>query len=255
VDALQKLTDLICSKIFLFYIQRVKDPAKAKIFDYRRIVSSIGLAAILTASVIGSSRIVALYYGYRAPFDVYFAFNRDPSTQKAVESGRNYTICYGKEWYRFPSSFFVPSLGWDVRYIESDFTGQLPNLYPPYDPEGTRAIPEAMNDWNREEPSRYINISECDYLVDLVDPDRVSKAEPDYSSSPEWKIVAEQEFLNTAKSDRFFRAFYIPWFSSLHTTYDPYVFLKRVGRRKGRANKSGPSNNDKRGKEFYDDDL
>lgn len=63
IDAMQKIADLVCSKIFLWWIQRVKDIKKVKVFDYRKIVSSIGVAAILTSSVIGSSRILALYYG------------------------------------------------------------------------------------------------------------------------------------------------------------------------------------------------
>jgi hypothetical protein len=63
IDALQKIVDLVCSKIFLRWIQGVKDMSKIKVWDYRRIVSSIGIAAILTSSVIGSSRILALYYG------------------------------------------------------------------------------------------------------------------------------------------------------------------------------------------------
>ncbi|OXA52135.1 alpha-1,2-mannosyltransferase ALG9 [Folsomia candida] len=248
IDAMQKIADLVCSKIFLWWIQRVKDIKKVKVFDYRKIVSSIGVAAILTSSVIGSSRILALYYGYRAPFDVYFAFNRDASTQRALATGKNYTVCYGKEWYRFPSSFFLPSLAWDVRFIESDFKGQLPDLYSPFDPAGTKRIPEHMNDWNREEPTRYVNISDCDYLVDLIDPDRFSAKEPNYAANTaDWRILAEQDFLNSAKSHQFFRAFYVPWFSSQYTTYDSYVFMKRVRKKNARQKK--------RGKEFTEDDI
>lgn len=98
-----------------------------------------------------------IFPGYRAPFDIYFQLHRDPGVQHAVQSGRNYTICYGKEWHRFPASFFVPSLGWDVRFVESDFKGQLPDRYSPHDSEGTRRKPEHMNDLNLEEPSRYVS--------------------------------------------------------------------------------------------------
>lgn len=63
IDALQKLVDLVCSKIFLWWIQGVKDVRSIRVWDYRKIVSSIGVAAILTSAVVGSSRILALYYG------------------------------------------------------------------------------------------------------------------------------------------------------------------------------------------------
>lgn len=93
-----------------------------------------------------------------------------------------------------------------------------------------------------------VNISDCDYLVDLIDPDRFSAKEPNYAANTaDWRILAEQDFLNSAKSHQFFRAFYVPWFSSQYTTYDSYVFMKRVRKKNARQKK--------RGKEFTEDDI
>ena len=64
-------------------------------------------------------------------------------------------VCVGKEWYRFPSSFYLPSEKWKLRFLRSEFKGQLPKEYSD-GRNGTWAIPEHMNDMNREEPSRYV---------------------------------------------------------------------------------------------------
>ncbi|ODM96605.1 Alpha-1,2-mannosyltransferase ALG9 [Orchesella cincta] len=247
VDCVQKLCDIVCAKVFLWWIQGVKDFSKVRVWDYRKIATTIGVAAIMLTSAIGCSRILALHYGYRAPFDIFFQLHRDPAAQHAVQAGRNYTVCYGKEWHRFPASFFIPSLMWDVRFVQSEFKGQLPDRYSPYDSNGTKKIPEHMNDFNLEEPTRYVNITQCDYLVDLSDPERVTPLEPNYAAkTSEWKVLSEYPFLNPAKSHVFFRAFYIPIISAKYTTYDSYVLLDRK-RKSARSRKSG--------KEFHDDDL
>lgn len=44
---------------------------------------------------------------------------------------------------------------WRLRYIKSDFKGQLPKLYDE-GPSGTSLIPSDMNNMNKEEPSRYV---------------------------------------------------------------------------------------------------
>ncbi|KAH7983054.1 hypothetical protein HPB52_008850 [Rhipicephalus sanguineus] len=96
------------------------------------------------------------------------------------------TLCVGKEWYRFPSSFFLPQ-NWELSFIESEFRGQLPKPYAS-SANATRIIPTDMNDANKEERSRYLSPSLCDYLVD-TDGHDVTDREPDYSSSPDWEVV------------------------------------------------------------------
>lgn len=64
-------------------------------------------------------------------------------------------VCVGKEWYRFPNSFFLPGHRWSLRFLSSGFKGQLPKLYSE-GINGTRVIPSDMNDMNQEEPSRYV---------------------------------------------------------------------------------------------------
>ncbi len=74
-------------------------------------------------------------------------------------------VCVGKEWYRFPSSFFLPTPKWKLRFIRSEFKGQLPQPYGDH-PNATWIVPDNMNDMNLEEPSRYVRID--DVCVELV---------------------------------------------------------------------------------------
>jgi hypothetical protein len=43
-----------------------------------------------------------------------------------------------------------------LKFIRSEFRGQLPKAYSPY-PNATKIIPTEMNDMNREEESRYVS--------------------------------------------------------------------------------------------------
>lgn len=121
-------------------------------------------------------RTVALTRHYGAPMHVLDALPERP--------GR---LCYAKEWYRFPSHFFVHN-STDVQFARSAFTGILPHKFGsgkqhavsgnearvlgalervlrwPW-PE-TRTVPARVNEFNRDEPDRYVPISTCDFLVD-----------------------------------------------------------------------------------------
>jgi alpha-1,2-mannosyltransferase len=84
--------------------------------------------------------------------------------------------------------------------------------------------------------------------VDRVVVDNASPREPNYmAQTTEWKVVTEHQFLNSAKSHPFFRAFYIPWLSAEYTSYDPYVLLQRRHKKSPKPKRQG--------KEFYDDDI
>lgn len=71
-------------------------------------------------------------------------------------------ICLGKEWYRFPSSFFIPE-GSQASLVKSAFDGLLPGKF--YDSDdlgwrsGTWRIPSGMNDQNLEELSHLVTLN------------------------------------------------------------------------------------------------
>ena len=99
------------------------------------------------------------------------------------------TVCMGGDWYTFPSHFFLPK---NVRleYIRGSFHGQLPQHFSIT--RGTSAIPlQQFNDLNKEEESRYVPLSSCDYLVAIIESetDNHSELEDDSQFESEDKSV------------------------------------------------------------------
>uniref|UniRef100_UPI0035901F93 alpha-1,2-mannosyltransferase ALG9 isoform X1 n=1 Tax=Myxine glutinosa TaxID=7769 RepID=UPI0035901F93 len=185
--------------------------------------TSRGLAysTILLFAVLSLSRCLALFNGYHAPLDLY------PEFQQLPDSGhmsRYTTLCIGKEWHRFPSSFFLPNR-WQLEFLQSEFRGQLPRHFATV-PDATRVVPPNMNDRNHEEASRYVDLARCDYLVDL-DLGQASEREPRYTVDTErWISVVQRPFLDVMRSSRLLRAFYVPFLSKKYTTYGNYSILQ-----------------------------
>ncbi|XP_046393537.1 alpha-1,2-mannosyltransferase ALG9 [Ischnura elegans] len=192
---------------------------------YLRDTIWIALPAIIVCSLLGTSRILALYKGYHAPFDVFMEFSKMAAEGHVPSGGRSINVCMGKEWYRFPSSFFLPDSNWNLKFIQSEFRGQLPKEYDSL-PNATMIIPEDMNDMNREETSRYVSVKDCHFLVDL-DLERETTLEPRYSlQTDNWTLVASIPFLDAERSHKIFRAFYIPWISERYCTYASFNLLQ-----------------------------
>lgn len=96
--------------------------------------------------------------------------NQIESRNIQLDLGKPINLCVGKEWYRFPSHYFLPD-GVRLRFLKSNFKGQLPkyfleNSYIDSDGkfklsnerEGTWKIPEGFNEFNKEEMDRYVSI-------------------------------------------------------------------------------------------------
>jgi Alg9-like mannosyltransferase family. len=60
------------------------------------------MAVILVAFNAGMLRILGMVTAYNAPLKVF-----EPLQQVNVAETGNF-VCFGKEWYRFPSSYFLP---------------------------------------------------------------------------------------------------------------------------------------------------
>lgn len=110
---------------------------------------------------------------------MFLFFRKLPVVQDPIR------VCVGKEWHRFPSSFFIPQTVSDgkkveMRFIQSEFRGLLPKPFLKSDKlvEVTRHIPTEMNNLNQEEISRYVDLDSCDYVVDVDMPQ--SDREPDF---------------------------------------------------------------------------
>lgn len=112
-------------------------------------------AFILVSINAGLLRSVGMATAYNAPLGVYGALE-----QPGIAKEGDY-LCLGKEWYRFPSSFFLPD-SMQAKFIRSEFSGLLPGEFPNGSTikallSGAAAIPSGMNDRNEEDPSKYVS--------------------------------------------------------------------------------------------------
>lgn len=132
------------------------------ISDPRKIVGKIPpkikLAAVscfvILAISVGTLRTIGTVNAYRAPLQVYSPLRRSEFLNSEE------TVCLGKEWYRFPSSYFLPSR-MRAKFVKSAFQGLLPGefneakvgfgFFP-----GTWLDPPGMNDQNIEDTGKYV---------------------------------------------------------------------------------------------------
>ncbi|EAU39236.1 conserved hypothetical protein [Aspergillus terreus NIH2624] len=179
-----------------------------------RLPAKLKLAAVMSLVLMainaGLLRTVGVISAYRAPLRIFEPLDQ-PDIRHAGDS-----VCFGKEWYRFPSSFFLPD---DMRakFIRSEFRGLLPGEFPDaahYGAlfEGTSQIPTGMNDRNLEDPGKYVDIAECSFLVDSSFPGReVTDLEPDYiHDGTQWEPLSCESFLDASKTSLLGRLIWIP---------------------------------------------
>ncbi|KAK7890845.1 mannosyltransferase [Exophiala xenobiotica] len=178
-----------------------KIPAKLKL---------AGVLLIVFLSInVGLLRIVGTVTAYRAPLQMYGALQ----VPNATESGD--TVCFGKDWYRFPSSHFLPN-GVHAKFVKSEFDGLLPGefhegntgfgLFP-----GTWLIPSGMNDRNEEDPGKYTDVQHCTYLVDSYMPGmQATEHEPLYLRDERWERVSCVPFLDASHTGTVARTIWIP---------------------------------------------
>lgn len=97
------------------------------------------------------------------------------------------TLCYGKDWYRFPGHFLIPNHV-KVEFIKSEFDGMLPRHFeeklPVEDKDDsnviteladrwwlrpeTRYVPKDLNDLNKEDLSHYVRSNYTGHLFMIV---------------------------------------------------------------------------------------
>ena len=116
--------------------------------------ASIG-GTLLLASSLGVLRIAGVVTAYNAPLQVFHELDKSGLAEQ-----RDYTVCLGKEWYRFPSSFFLPN-DLRARFVKSEFSGLLPGEFAEKSTEsglfpGTWMTPAGMNDRNQEDMNKYV---------------------------------------------------------------------------------------------------
>ncbi|KAF2835066.1 glycosyltransferase family 22 protein [Patellaria atrata CBS 101060] len=182
-------------------------------------------------------RIAALATAYSAPLQVYTPL-QTPNVARAGD-----TVCLGKEWYRFPSSYHLPA-GVRAKFIRSAFRGLLPGEFSEavegfgFFP-GAWLTPAGMNDENREDVGKYVDVEHCTFLVDSYFPSHGEGMELDPLEPPyvlqtgTWEKLKCIPFLDTAATGTLGRLIWIP-----EAAWVPDAFRRRWGkycllRRKG----------------------
>ncbi|KIK70667.1 glycosyltransferase family 22 protein, partial [Collybiopsis luxurians FD-317 M1] len=225
------------------FVAATKSPYRA---SRTSIFSTFTLSVLTTAAVLSLSRTAANWKYYHAPLSIsnHFEAKELPHLldlagllpvpvqrrNKKYDELRidlspikdfNLTLCYGKEWYRFPSHYLVPS-GVRVEFIKSEFEGLLPghfsqentNVTEPWWPRSqTRIVPLDQNDLNKAEVSHYVPVSTCTHLIDLDFPSYPSESshEPRYAVQNDiWERVECLPFLDAQNSPLLSRVLWLP---------------------------------------------
>jgi alpha-1,2-mannosyltransferase len=177
-------------------------PAKAKLA-----VVALGLIASVD---VGLARIWGLYSGYHAPLALYAPL--------AEVGGPGDTVCFGKDWYRFPSSFFLPR-DMHAKFVRSEFRGLLPGEFSEARTgfgfwSGTWLPTVGLNDRNEEDAGKYVDLRNCVFLVNTQFPEKeggLPPSEPDYGKDVDrWEEVQCLPFLDAERTHFLARALWLP---------------------------------------------
>jgi alpha-1,2-mannosyltransferase len=197
----------------------------------RRAIAALIIAVAVTGtSIISGARITSMVHNYGAPLQVYAKLEQVLPHQPPQQQTN---VCVGKEWYRFPSSFFLPEhANARLQFLKSNFDGLLPKQFAPL-PQGTYVPPTHMNEDNREEPSRYVHVDDCDAIVDLELLEHQEEQHYSLMVNDGWRVAAYRWFLDAPRSnDAIGRAFYVPGRSNRVNQYKKYVVVVKEKKEK-----------------------
>ncbi|ODA77903.1 hypothetical protein RJ55_06506 [Drechmeria coniospora] len=190
-------------------------------------------AVVLLSLNMGLARMYGVYSAYRAPFSIYEPLWGDDDKNIKAVGGEGDFVCYGKEWYRFPSSYFLPR-HMHAKFIRSEFRGLLPGEFSEAKTgfgfwSGTWLPTSGLNDRNEEDASKYVEPSTCSFLVDTQYPERQDELppnEPDYMEDYDtWQVVKCEPFLDVASTHILARIIWIPDWDLV-----PEMFQRKWGR-------------------------
>ena len=185
---------------------------------------------VMGCAALSALRSAALVRYYRAPLrlysDMYYEAEQQQQLSVSTRPKNNAVACVGNEWYRFPSSFFLPRNA-ELAYIKDGFTGQLPSRFTAPWPEGSRAVHTHFNGMNREEASRYVPLASCDVLVDLMPASGAADEAERRRLHRGRRPARSAPFLDAARSAGWSRALYIPHLSNARNVFVEYAMLVR----------------------------
>ena len=93
----------------------------ADLWSHLLVVESSQLLSILECIIQSCHGCVALL---QTPFKVCVLLQMSEETNATCSN--IVSVCVGEEWYRYPSSFFLPGPAYRLQFVKSGFDGMLP---------------------------------------------------------------------------------------------------------------------------------
>ncbi|CAL2032924.1 unnamed protein product [Caenorhabditis brenneri] len=182
-------------------------------------------------ALLSGMRIISLIQGYGAHIEIYKSFNKEMFVHQDFDSFNNpIRLCTGKEWHRFPSSFFIPDEAFDglaqsrpieMIFTESNYYGPFPSKFFKLNrtvyinddrTEITRHVEPDIR-FFKTENSTYDSMDSCDYFIDVDYPE--NGKEQNLKEMPEqWKPIESRRVMNRQTSPIFWRTFlahFVEW--------------------------------------------
>jgi len=189
------------------------------------------LIVIIVFTGLSFSRILSVKANYAAPINLFTWLNRHELGSGKLEHwpvNGDVNICLGKEWYRFPSNFFLPGERYKLHFIKSGFKGLLPKPFPhPSNPNitSTSSTENKFNDQNKHEPDRFIPDTQCHYIIEQ---EFEGQEELSYYNNVNYLRIRRHAFLESRDSHPVYRAFHVPFVSHRYTRYNNFYIFKNV---------------------------
>jgi alpha-1,2-mannosyltransferase len=202
---------------------------RIKLFHWKRVVLFIilsGFAILSMSRNIALARLKAPLWILRHGID--FHQHHRPLSISNKEMKLQEKICYGREWYRFPSSFYLGN-DMEIAYVESKFSGILPQPFTSKFDNGFARIPPHMNDQNRKESSHFVHdpLRECQYVVDLNEPTEKEDVLQPFETPEIWTPIICDDFADLNVSKQPYRSFAVLWDPYYGVVKRKYCLFKR----------------------------
>ncbi|KAF7581201.1 Alg9-like mannosyltransferase family protein [Clavispora lusitaniae] len=156
------------------------------------LVRFISFSSMVLIAVVSLLRTVNLVENYSAPLKASAVFFNESILNDTTEIQN---VCIGREWYHFPTSFFLPD-NYRLRFVSSGFDGLLPGDFPEDMTlrEAASAFPSGMNSKNIFSPEKLVHFSTCDYFIDNTSPVDTTKGEVQIVSMENGEIITDNDW-------------------------------------------------------------
>ena len=194
---------------FSWFLLMSSQPHKEERFMYVIYPGILVTASVLLSSFPKALRYLLLFVVFSVSFSRVFQVYSAYSSPFTVWEEVNGKACVGKDWYLFPSSYFLKNQKSELAFYEDGFKGLLPGKF---------GAGLKMNNMNTEEPDRYVELETCDFVVGLDVSEKRLRDEVRH-----WNVSSAGKYLDSSTTQPF-RSFYL---GGMGSVYGRYVALRR----------------------------